>query len=76
MTLRVESERWCESAINPSNTFGHSCCGDVATSVCEGCGLALCESHEVVCRSCLGVNCGNCMHTCRLTPPTALTTAA
>jgi hypothetical protein len=77
LTLRVESERWCESILTPNPSLSQSaCCGDVATSVCEACGVALCESHERVCPNCFGVNCRNCQHVCRLTTQSAWSKAA
>jgi hypothetical protein len=69
VTLRVDSERWCESVIDPPASLDQfACCGDVATSVCEACGQALCETHEVLCPICYGVTCSTCDHVCRLTP--------
>ena len=77
LTLRVDSERWCESVISPPASLDWSaCCADVATSLCEACGQALCETHEVLCPTCFGVTCPNCDHVCRLAPHSALIKAA
>ena len=77
VTLRVESERWCESAIGPPASLDHfACCGAVATSLCEACGQALCERHEVLCPACYGVTCPTCDHVCRLASRSTLTKAA
>lgn len=74
MALRVNSECWCEAGAE--NRSAASRCGDVATSICAGCGLALCDSHEICCPMCLGVTCSDCDHVCRLAGEPALTKAA
>ena len=66
MSLQVEAERWCESVIAPGSIRNRPVrCGDVAISLCEGCGIPMCESHEIVCSQCLGVTCVNCDHSCK-----------
>lgn len=66
MTLKVDAERWCESVVAPGSVRNRPVrCGDVAISLCEGCGIPMCESHEIVCAQCFGVTCLNCDHTCK-----------
>jgi len=65
MTLSVDAERWCECVIGPGADRNQPLrCGDVAIELCEGCGIALCESHEIVCGRCTCVTCLNCNHVC------------
>ena len=66
MTLKIEAERWCECVIAPGPVRARPLpCGEVAISLCEECGTALCQSHEILCSHCLGVTCLNCDHACR-----------
>jgi predicted sulfurtransferase len=66
MTLKVYAERWCECVIAPGPVRSRPLrCGDVAISLCEGCGTPLCDSHEIICSRCLGVTCLNCDHSCK-----------
>jgi hypothetical protein len=66
MTLKVDAERWCECVISPGSLKNRPVrCGDVAISVCESCGAALCESHEILCIRCSSATCLNCEHACR-----------
>jgi len=60
MPLRVDAERWCECRLNDNS----ACCGDVAISLCEDCGTAVCESHELVCTNCEAITCRECEHAC------------
>jgi hypothetical protein len=69
MTLIVNSERWCEAASEVESQDRGRCCGDVATSVCEVCGVALCDAHEICCLICFGVTCSTCDHACRSLKP-------
>jgi predicted sulfurtransferase len=65
MTLKIEAERWCDCVIAPGPVRDQPLrCGEVALSLCDGCGTALCESHEILCSHCLGVTCLNCDHAC------------
>jgi hypothetical protein len=66
MTLSIDSERWWEWVIGPGSLRDLPVrCGDVAISLCEGCGVALCESHELRCGNCSRATCLNCAHVCR-----------
>ena len=66
MTVKVDAECWCQSVVAPDSARNQPArCGDVAISLCEGCGIPMCESHEIVCSQCLGVTCLNCDHTCK-----------
>jgi len=77
MSLRVNSERWCESGSEVVSSRGHLLrCGDVATSICDGCGVALCDSHEKFCPVCFGVTCPHCDHICQSRVESSLTKAA
>ena len=60
MSLQVDAERWCECRLNGNS----DCCGDVAISICEGCGAAVCETHELVCANCEAITCRECEHAC------------
>jgi hypothetical protein len=65
MTLSIDAERWCECVIGPGAVRNRPLrCGDVATSLCEGCGIALCESHEIFCDRCKRITCLKCDHDC------------
>jgi hypothetical protein len=65
MTLKIEAERWCDCVIAPGPVRDQALrCGEVAISLCDGCGTALCESHEILCSNCLGLTCLNCDHVC------------
>lgn len=67
MTVKVDAERWCECVISPGSVRNQAVhCRDVAISLCESCGTALCESHEILCISCSSATCLNCEHACRL----------
>ncbi len=66
MTLSIDAERWCECVIGPGAIRNQSLrCGDIAISLCECCGVALCEAHEIVCSFCLCATCLKCDHACR-----------
>ena len=60
MPLRVYAERWCECRLDDNSDP----CGDVAISLCEDCGTAVCESHELVCANCQAITCRECEHAC------------
>lgn len=65
MALRIESERWCECVIGPGSVRNRPLrCGDIAMSLCDGCGIPLCESHEIICPTCFSATCLNCDHAC------------
>lgn len=67
MTLSIDSERWCEFVIVSGSIRNRLLrCGDVATSLCDGCGSALCQAHEILCTNCSCVSCLNCDHSCQL----------
>jgi len=63
MALVVDAERWCGS-IAPATSNPPICCGDVAITLCDSCGVPLCEVHEIVCATCSASTCGNCQHAC------------
>jgi hypothetical protein len=65
MTLRIDSERWCECVPESGIVQAQFIrCGDIAISICGGCGLALCEAHEILCPDCSAVTCVYCEHAC------------
>lgn len=65
MTLKIDSEPWCECVTSPGSVRNRPLrCGDIAISLCDGCGIPLCESHEIVCHNCFSVTCLNCDHAC------------
>lgn len=65
MKLIVESERWCEAVISHVVQAAQSArCGDVATTLCTACGVALCDDHESICDRCGRSFCSTCDHTC------------
>ncbi len=72
MTLTIHAERWCECEV-ASGSAGSPLprCTDVAISLCQCCGLALCEAHEIICIRCSSPVCLNCDHVCRMDPEKA-----
>lgn len=50
MTFSIDAERWCECVIGSGTVRNRPLrCGDIAISLCQSCGIALCESHETLC---------------------------
>ncbi len=69
MTLVVRSERWCETVVARSVTSGNPIrCARVATSLCTGCEVAVCEDHERYCKECQQSFCPRCDHVCAALP--------
>jgi hypothetical protein len=65
VTLRVDSERWCEFPVGHAAAASDiTSCGEAAVSLCGGCGTAVCDAHEAYCSACGGVNCPDCDHVC------------
>jgi hypothetical protein len=60
MSLRIEAERWCDCELQDMSDP----CGEAAITLCAECGVALCESHEIVCPTCTASTCVNCHHAC------------
>jgi hypothetical protein len=72
MTLTVYAERWCECLANDGSIGNEPHrCGDVATSLCQCCGIPLCDSHEILCIRCSCPVCRNCEHVCQIDPERA-----
>jgi hypothetical protein len=63
MTLVVQSERWCEAVIT-SKSDSCTRCDGAAVTICEACGTAVCDAHEVVCGHCGRSYCSQCQHAC------------
>ncbi len=64
MTLIVQSERWCEMPLTPSDASNCKQCNEAAVIVCESCGSAVCDIHEIVCGQCGRSYCSRCQHAC------------
>jgi predicted sulfurtransferase len=60
MTVHVYAVRWCECPVEQTT----GACGDVAISICEECGMPVCESHELICTNCEAMTCRDCVHAC------------
>jgi hypothetical protein len=66
MSLIVEAERWCGAVVGHGITSGRAMhCGDVALTLCAGCGAALCEKHAALCTECGQSFCEACDHVCQ-----------
>jgi hypothetical protein len=64
MTLNVQSERWCEMYLPGIDKSNCTRCHEAALTVCEACGSAVCDAHEVVCGQCGRSYCSQCEHAC------------
>jgi predicted sulfurtransferase len=65
MTLIVESERWCEVPLSvPSDNGDCTVCNEAALTLCQSCGMAICDEHEKLCQRCGQSYCSKCQHAC------------
>ena len=64
MTLIVQSERWCEVPLAGPEKGNCTQCHAAAITLCEACGTAVCDLHEVVCSQCGRSYCSGCEHAC------------
>jgi len=64
MTLIVQSERWCEMFLSGAEKSNCTQCHQAAVTVCEGCGTAVCDLHEIICSRCGRGYCSQCEHAC------------
>jgi hypothetical protein len=64
MTLVVQSERLCEVPLRDVEQGNCSQCREAALTVCEACGVAVCDVHEVICGLCGRSYCSHCEHAC------------
>ena len=64
MALIVYSERWCEVTLVASETGICASCQQAALTICEACGVAVCDLHEIMCGRCGRSYCRDCQHAC------------
>lgn len=64
MALVVQAERWCEVPVPAVGNGKCQQCRQAALAICEGCGAAVCDAHELVCEQCGRTYCSRCEHAC------------
>lgn len=64
MTLLVQAERWCEMPLAAVEQGNCPQCHEAALTICEACGTAVCDAHEVICGQCGRSYCSRCEHAC------------
>jgi len=69
MAVIVQSERWCEVPL-PGGAEGNcTICDEAAITLCESCGKAVCDLHEIACSQCGRSYCATCEHACVVGQP-------